>query len=111
MTSREAIARGDEALIAQLGYRHEFKRAFNPLEVRLLRLSSQSTPARRCSGSPSALLASSRPLRMSHPFYHRITVSKRVQLCSGLYPSEWWRVFYGVGGMYCIVVPFGEWRC
>jgi len=46
MTSREAIAWGDEALIAQLGYKHEFKRAFNPLEVHLLRLSSQSTPAR-----------------------------------------------------------------
>jgi len=46
MTSREAIAWGDEALIAQLGYTQESKHAFNPLEVRLLRLSSQSTPAR-----------------------------------------------------------------
>jgi len=40
MTSREAIARGDEALLAQP---QEFKRAFTPLEVRLLRRSSQST--------------------------------------------------------------------
>jgi len=39
MTSREAIARGDEALLSQLGYKQEFKRASSPLEVRLLRLS------------------------------------------------------------------------
>lgn len=35
MTSKEAIARSDEALLAQLGYKQEFKRAFTPLEVRI----------------------------------------------------------------------------
>ncbi|KIM51757.1 hypothetical protein SCLCIDRAFT_1219882 [Scleroderma citrinum Foug A] len=33
MSSREAIARSDEALLAQLGYKQEFNRAFTPLEV------------------------------------------------------------------------------
>jgi len=69
MTSREAIAWGDEALIAQLGYKQEFKRAFTPLEVRPLHLSGASRQprlncswdTRRCSGCPSALLTSSRP--------------------------------------------------
>ena len=91
MSSREAIARSDEALLAQLGYKQEFKRAFTPLEVRLLRLSQAPVDsrdsfalvgARRCSGCPSALLASCRPLRMSHPFYHRIK-----QTCTALFWS------------------------
>ena len=69
-----------------------------------------SWDACRCSGCPSALLASSCPLHMSHPFHHQIAVSKCVQLCSGQCPSKWRHVCYGVGGMRHIVVPFGEWR-
>ncbi|KIJ18172.1 PF00324 AA_permease [Paxillus involutus ATCC 200175] len=33
MTTKEGIAMADEALLAQLGYKQEFKRAFTPLEV------------------------------------------------------------------------------
>ena len=33
MTNKEAIARADERLLAELGYKQEFKRAFTPLEV------------------------------------------------------------------------------
>jgi len=46
MTSREAIARGDEALLSQLGYKQEFKCAFAPLEVRLLLLSQVPVDSR-----------------------------------------------------------------
>lgn len=34
LSRAEAIRRNDEALLAQLGYKQEFKRAFTPLEVR-----------------------------------------------------------------------------
>ncbi|KAF8130354.1 amino acid/polyamine transporter I [Boletus edulis] len=33
MTRKEAIARADEKLLSELGYKQEFKRAFTPLEV------------------------------------------------------------------------------
>ncbi|KAF9219347.1 amino acid transporter [Gyrodon lividus] len=33
MTTKEVIAKADEALLARLGYKQEFKRAFTPLEV------------------------------------------------------------------------------
>ncbi|KAL4071559.1 amino acid/polyamine transporter I [Scleroderma yunnanense] len=33
MSSKEVISRSDEALLAQLGYKQEFKRAFTPFEV------------------------------------------------------------------------------
>ncbi|KAG6374015.1 hypothetical protein JVT61DRAFT_4651 [Boletus reticuloceps] len=33
MTRKEAIAIADEKLLAELGYKQEFKRAFTPLEV------------------------------------------------------------------------------
>jgi hypothetical protein len=33
MTYKEAIAGADERLLAELGYKQEFKRAFTPLEV------------------------------------------------------------------------------
>lgn len=33
MTNKEEIARADEQLLAELGYKQEFKRAFTPLEV------------------------------------------------------------------------------
>jgi len=46
MTSREAIARGDEALLSQLGYKQEFKRAFTPFEVRPLHLSQMPVNSR-----------------------------------------------------------------
>jgi len=37
MESRKhAIAKADEALLAELGYKQEFKRAFTPLEVSVL---------------------------------------------------------------------------
>jgi len=33
MANKEAVARADEQLLAELGYKQEFKRAFTPLEV------------------------------------------------------------------------------
>lgn len=33
-TPSDSIARADEELLAALGYKQEFKRAFSPLEVR-----------------------------------------------------------------------------
>jgi len=33
MADKEAIVRTDEQLLAELGYKQEFKRAFTPLEV------------------------------------------------------------------------------
>lgn len=33
MPDKEEIARADEQLLADLGYKQEFKRAFTPLEV------------------------------------------------------------------------------
>lgn len=33
MTNKEEIAKADEQLLAELGYKQEFKRAFTPLEV------------------------------------------------------------------------------
>ena len=32
-SNKEGIARADEELLAELGYKQEFKRAFTPLEV------------------------------------------------------------------------------
>lgn len=36
VSDRDAIRLADEELLAQLGYKQEFKRAFTPLEVRAL---------------------------------------------------------------------------
>ena len=36
MSRKAEITRRDEELLAQLGYKQEFKRAFTPLEVRRL---------------------------------------------------------------------------
>ena len=33
MASKEAIEKADEQLLAELGYKQEFKRAFTPIEV------------------------------------------------------------------------------
>jgi len=33
MTNKKAITNADEQLLAELGYKQEFKRAFTPLEV------------------------------------------------------------------------------
>jgi len=38
VSSRHAIAKADEALLAELGYKQEFKREFTPLEVSSLLL-------------------------------------------------------------------------
>lgn len=35
-TRKQEVALADEALLASLGYKQEFKRAFTPLEVRML---------------------------------------------------------------------------
>jgi hypothetical protein len=37
-SSQHAVEKADEALLAELGYKQEFKRAFTPLEVSALRL-------------------------------------------------------------------------
>lgn len=37
LDTREAVKIADEQLLAQLGYKQEFQRAFSPLEVRLPR--------------------------------------------------------------------------
>ena len=37
-SSQHAVAKADEALLAELGYKQEFKRAFTPLEVSQLLL-------------------------------------------------------------------------
>ena len=64
-----AIAKADENLLAELGYRQEFQRAFTPLEVYImssLLLPTLSFP-KRYSGSHLALLGSCPLSRWSVP--------------------------------------------
>ncbi len=43
MSSKDAVNAADEARLAALGYKQEFKRAFTPLEARLIYLISFKT--------------------------------------------------------------------
>ena len=49
--TREAVKIADEQLLAQLGYKQEFQRAFSPLEVRLSRSFQREVVLKFC---PSA---------------------------------------------------------
>lgn len=55
---KEAIQRADEELLATLGYKQEFKRAFKPIEVCYpsTELNTQPTYIRRCTGFRYRLL-------------------------------------------------------
>ena len=113
MTSREAIARGDEALLSQLGYKQEFKCAFTPFEVCFLHLSrvptnSWASIAHETLVGVWGVLQHYCPPPIHCVWLILVTIGKCVLLCSGLCPSKWWRICYGVGGM--CWVPFGECR-
>lgn len=67
-TRKQEVALADEALLASLGYKQEFKRAFTPLEVRILFCIIYScvgiNPHSRCLGLRSRLLDCYPPLHL-----------------------------------------------
>jgi hypothetical protein len=68
-----AIAKADERLLAELGYKQEFQRAFTPLEVYIMSSTTYIFPLifpKRYSGSRSVLLGSCPLSRQSVPPFH-----------------------------------------
>ena len=103
---KQVIAKTDEELLAELGYKQEFRRAFRPIEVRFLHhLLALGLTSLFCLGfwncvqhcwSPAFYRVS--PSRGS-PLPRLFFLTFRSQVGLVLFATEWWSCGHGLGGL------------
>jgi hypothetical protein len=99
---KHAIAKADEELLAELGYKQEFRRAFKPIEVFCFLFVTRTTPISfrfwnrvQHRWSPSFYCVSH-----GAPLPRASLLTVRPQFCLVLFVTKWWCCCHGLGGLF-----------